>query len=37
MPLEYFFKFRIVTITHVAFHWFALNEVNSLVVAYSYS
>ena len=37
MPLEYFFKFRIVIITHVAFYWFALNEVNSLVVACSNS
>ena len=37
MPLEYFYRFRIVTITHVAFYWFTLNEVNSLVVAYSYS
>ena len=37
MPLEYFYKFRIVTITHVAFYWFALNEVNSLVVACSNS
>ena len=37
MPLEYLYKFRILTITHVAFYWFALNEVNSLVVACSYS
>ena len=37
MPLEYFYKFRILTITHVAFYWFALNEVNSLVVACSNS
>ena len=37
MPLEYFYKFRILTITHVAFYWFALNEVNSLVVECSNS
>ena len=37
MPLEYFYKFRIVTITHTAFYGLGLNEVNSLVVKSSTS
>ena len=37
MPLEYFYKFRIVTITHTAFYGLGLNEVNSLVVKSSSS
>ena len=29
MPLEYFYKFRILTITRMAFYSLGLNEVNS--------
>ena len=35
MPLEYFYKFRILTITHMAFYGLGLDEVNSLVVTCS--
>ena len=37
MPLEYFYKFRILTITHMAFYGLGLDEVNSLVVTCSNS
>ena len=37
MPLEYFYKFRILTITRMAFYGLGLNEVNSLVVTCSNS
>ena len=32
MPLEYFYKFRILIITHNAFYNLSLEEINSLVV-----
>lgn len=32
MPLEYFYKFRLLTITHKAFYDLDLQEINSLVV-----
>lgn len=32
MPLDYFYKFRLLTITHKAFYNLDLEETNSLVV-----
>ena len=32
MPLEYFYKFRILTITHSAFYNLGLDEINSMIV-----
>ena len=37
MPLEYFYKFRILTITRMAFYSLGFNEVNSQVVKCSNS
>ena len=32
MPIDYFYKFRLLTITHKAFYNLDLEEINSLVV-----